>query len=120
LKKVKLKLNDVYKFINISYILAGSHRERDGTKTSNNTWHTSATKNGHTPLYNFPIGISTVFDTAKRFSPKGGVIIPISITRTIITPHQMGSSPKLVIIGKIIGMVNSKAAKISKKHPINI
>ncbi len=56
-------------------------------------------------------------DKTKRFSPTGGVIIPISISRVTMIPNQMGSNPKLVIIGKVIGSVINSSDMPSKKHP---
>ena len=82
------------------------------------TCTTSAAINGHIPVYRVFIGTFIAFDVAKIFIPNGGEIMPICITRIVITPHQIGSNPSAVITGNTIGTVRSTAANVSKKKPI--
>lgn len=72
---------------------------------------------GTIPLYNFFIGNSIVLDKTKIFIPIGGVIMPISIIRTMITPYQIGLKPRAITVGNMIGIVRMSAAIISKKQP---
>ena len=51
------------------------------------------------------------------FTPTGGVITPISVTRTIITPNHMGSKPRVRTTGYMMGTVRVIRARASIKHP---
>lgn len=51
-------------------------------------------KKGTIPLKIVPIGMSGAHpEMTKTLIPTGGVICPISIIITMITPNQMGSNP---------------------------
>lgn len=49
----------------------------------------------------------------KQFIPIGGVIIASSMSKTIITPNQIKSSPIILMSGKIIGIVITTIASAS-------
>jgi hypothetical protein len=48
--------------------------------------------------------------------PTGGVITPISVTSTIITPNQIGSKSKSITTGSRIGIVSVISANESIKQ----
>ena len=60
-------------------------------------------KNGKIPLNTVYIGTPEALEMAKTLTPMGGVIWPASIMRTVTTPNQIGSKPRAVTIGKMVG-----------------
>ena len=76
-----------------------------------------AITNGRTPLNIVLMGTSVIEDKTKTFIPTGGVINPISMSKTTITPNQMGSNPIDFTIGIIKGTVITIAELISKNIP---
>jgi hypothetical protein len=78
---------------------------------------TSAATNGHTPRNTVLIGIPVIPESIKTFSPMGGVIKPISISITIITPYHIGSNPTAIITGKRIGTVITIHDTMSQNIP---
>lgn len=92
----------------------------DGNRKSSARWHKSASIKGITPRYKVPMGTSIVPAKPNKFIPNGGVIIPISTTRTIRTAYHIGLKPNATIIGKMIGTVKTITAKTSKIIPRRI
>ena len=75
-------------------------------------------KNGKMPLKMSCMGTSlATLPMAKTFTPMGGVICPISIVRTVTTPNQIGSKPKAVIAGKMVGKTSSIIGITFKRQP---
>ena len=62
-------------------------------------------------------GGATLFIT-KRTSPKGGVICPISMLRSIMAQNHMGSKFKALIMGMNMGMVIINIASEGSIHPM--
>ena len=58
----------------------------------------------------------TLFIT-NTFIPTGGWINPSSTVITMMTPNQIGSKPRCVMTGKIIGMVRMIMAMASIRQP---
>ena len=58
----------------------------------------------------------TLFIT-NTFIPTGGWISPSSTVITMMTPNQIGSKPRCVMTGKIIGMVRMIMAMASIRQP---
>ena len=55
----------------------------------------SAARKGNIPLKIVSRGTSSAIPLMTyTFTPTGGVITPISVTRTIITPNHIGSKPR--------------------------
>ena len=54
---------------------------------------------------------------ANTFTPMGGVICPISILRTVTTPNQIGSKPRAVTAGKMVGRTRRIMGITFKTHP---
>jgi hypothetical protein len=50
-------------------------------------------------------------------TPTGGLITPTPLTKTIITPNQMGSNPNFRTTGNINGIVSTIKAIASMKSP---
>ena len=74
---------------------------------------------GKTLLIMFPIDSSgTNVFIANKFIPTGGVMTASSILITIMIPNQIGSYPKLIAIGKKIGVVINRIDTTSRKKPI--
>ena len=78
----------------------------------------SAIKKGMIPRKMVTSGTSlaTPFMTYTLI-PTGGVITPISDTRVMMIPNQMGSKPSFKATGKKMGTVSSMSPKESIKHP---
>src|SRR3990167_675067 len=55
--------------------------------------------------------------STKTFMPSGGISMPSSMITTLITPHQIGSNPQLLISGSTKGMVTTIAATSSNTAP---
>ena len=73
-------------FIIPFYILDGMNNVMTGKAIRSTMCSTSATTNGTTPRNMVPTGISATPERMKTFIPTGGVIRPISITRTFSVP----------------------------------
>src|SRR5690554_189253 len=63
------------------------------------------------------IGIPVTAEVTKRFSPTGGVIMPISMLTTITTPRWIGSMPSSTAIGNRMGAKIRIMAEGSIKAP---
>lgn len=62
--------------------------------------------NGNIPLNILAMGTSLAIPAmTKTLTPTGGVICPISIIITMITPNQIGLKPKATTVGYIMGRV---------------
>ena len=62
---------------------------------------TNAARKGNIPLKMVSIGTPCAIPLMTyTFTPTGGVITPISVTRTIITPNQIGSNPAVAMTGR--------------------
>lgn len=77
-----------------------------------------APKNGRTPLNTVArVTFLATPRTTKTLRPTGGVIIPISITMTTMTPNQIGSKPRLMMTGNTIGIVMASIERPSMNMP---
>lgn len=60
-------------------------------------------RNGNAARTTRIIGIPATPEVTKRFKPTGGVIIPISMFTTMMTPRWIGSIPSYVAFGNTSG-----------------
>ena len=100
------------------FIRSGRNNAISGKRTRSNRHAAMANQKGNTPLNMVPIGTpaATPF-TTNTLIPTGGVISPISITITQITPNQIGSKPSPETMGKTTGSVTTSMARPSKNIP---
>ncbi len=91
---------------------------RDGKTSTRAVTTIIPARNGIVPLKMVPNGTSGATPLMMNtLIPTGGVITPMSVTKTIMTPNQIGSKPNLVTRGKRMGTVNIIKASESIKHP---
>src|SRR5580765_2144494 len=78
----------------------------------------SVATNGITPrkIVENDTSLTTLLMT-KTFMPTGGWIRPSSTVITIMTPNQIGSKPRCMITGKMIGTVRMIMAMASIRQP---
>ena len=96
----------------------GSHKARIGNAIKITRRIKSVMINGMTPLKMVVklTSLITLFIT-NTFIPTGGWIRPSSTVITMITPNQIGSKPRCVITGKMMGMVRMIIAIASIRQP---
>ena len=85
----------------------GSHSAMTGKIMIKAIATASHKRKGNAARYISPIVVSggaTLFIT-KRLSPKGGVVVPISMLRRNNTANHTGENPKVIMMGTNIGMV---------------
>src|SRR3546814_4378260 len=66
----------------------------------------------------FATGISANLQSAKRFTPNGGVIMPRARLTTMMVPKCTGSTPNWMPMGTRIGASTMMAADVSINIPI--
>jgi hypothetical protein len=64
-----------------------------------------------------PKGTPIIHESIKTFIPIGGVIAPISIILTIITPYYIRSNPMATTIGNMMGRVRRMEAITLRNIP---
>src|SRR6266702_1798691 len=99
-------------------IRVGSHVASSGNAIRITSRTRSVATNGITPLK--MVENETSFTTllmTKTFMPTGGWIRPSSTVITMMTPNQIGSNPRCVMTGKMIGTVRMIIAMASIRQP---
>ena len=77
-----------------------------------------AIQNGRMPANILLMGTSSAMPlTTKTLTPTGGLMRPISSTMTMTTPNQMGSYPRVRMMGCTMGRVRTSMAKPSRNMP---
>src|SRR5712672_352059 len=96
----------------------GSQVASNGNRIKITSRMRSVTTNGITPLKIVANDTSlTTLLITKTFIPTGGWMRPSSTVITMITPNQIGSKPRWVITGKMIGTVRMIMAIASIRQP---
>ena len=77
----------------------------------------STTSHGNAARMTFVTGSCEMPDVTNRFSPTGGVIMPISMLTVMMMPRCTGWMPSAVAIGNMIGAKISTTDVASMKLP---
>ena len=79
-------------------------------------------RNGTVARASFSMGILVIPDATNRLMPMGGVTIPMARLQVMMIPKWMGSTPKAVATGTImgvrimiLGMLSMNIPQISRK-----